>query len=274
MPDRRAASDAPPAYAFDRDTAVAQQEDGEAYSGEVRDGWSALGGMPNGGYVLALCMQALRLAVPQPDPLVVSAFFMRRAELGPATLRTDVARSGRRHATGSVALLQRDEEVVRATATFTDLTAMGGRTVVFNERPALPAPEECVDVLGGAAMPGVSITERIEYRMTEVPGWLTGDPTGRPHSEFWMRFKDDRPIDALSLVSLVDAAAPVVVDLGEASSTVELSVHVRARPVPEPWVACRATTRHVIGGYHEEDFEIWDHSGQLVAQSRQLGLLP
>jgi Acyl-CoA thioesterase C-terminal domain len=33
-------------------------------------------------------------------------------------------------------------------------------------------------------------------------------------------------------------------------------------------------TRQVIGGYHEEDFEIWDATGTLVAQWRQLALLP
>jgi hypothetical protein len=50
-------------------------------------------------------------------------------------------------------------------------------------------------------------------------------------------------------------------------------VHVRARPAPG-WLACRVLTRHVIGGYHEEDFEVWDSRGTLVAQSRQLALLP
>jgi acyl-CoA thioesterase len=90
---------------------------------------------------------------------------------------------------------------------------------------------------------------------------------------FWLRFKDGRPPDSLALVAMVDAAYPAVLEIGEpASSTVQLTVHVRARPVPG-WLACRVTTRHVIGGYHEEDFEIWDADGKLVAQSRQLALL-
>ena len=42
-------------------------------------------------------------------------------------------------------------------------------------------------------------------------------------------------------------------------------------PFPDP--ACRATTRFVSNGYHEEDFEIWDSAGTLVAQSRQLALI-
>ncbi|MGH2736311.1 MAG: thioesterase family protein, partial [Actinomycetota bacterium] len=92
--------------------------------------------------------------------------------------------------------------------------------------------------------------------------------------EFWMRFKEGRPADLLSLPMLVDAAAPAVLEIGEiGSSTMELTVHLRARPAPG-WLACRVTTRHVIGGYHEEDFEIWDTEGTLVAQSRQLALLP
>jgi hypothetical protein len=39
-------------------------------------------------------------------------------------------------------------------------------------------------------------------------------------------------------------------------------IHVRARPAP----------RYMTTGYHEEDFEIWDSGGMLVAQSRQLAL--
>ena len=49
-------------------------------------------------------------------------------------------------------------------------------------------------------------------------------------------------------------------------------MHVRARPAPG-WLACRVSTSYLIEGYHEEDFEIWDSTGRLVAQSRQLALL-
>jgi acyl-CoA thioesterase len=90
----------------------------------------------------------------------------------------------------------------------------------------------------------------------------------------WLRFKDGRDADSLALAMLVDAAWPAVMEIGAAGSvTVEMTVHVRARPVPG-WLACRVSTRYVIGGYHEEDFEIWDAAGTLVAQSRQLALLP
>jgi len=78
--------------------------------------------------------------------------------------------------------------------------------------------------------------------------------------------------DLLALPLIVDAAPPAVLELGIASTTVELTVHLRARPAPG-WLACRTWTSYVGGGYHEEDFEVWDSAGTLVAQSRQLALI-
>ncbi len=87
-----------------------------------------------------------------------------------------------------------------------------------------------------------------------------------------MRFADGLPADTLTLPFIVDAAPPAVLELGASSTTIELTVHVRGRPAPG-WLACRVYTRFVSGGYHEEDFEVWDSTGVLVAQSRQLALV-
>ena len=55
--------------------------------------------------------------------------------------------------------------------------------------------------------------------------------------------------------------------------TLEMTTHVRG--VPEPgWLRCKFTTRFITGGVLEEDGEVWDASGRLVAQSRQLALMP
>ena len=55
--------------------------------------------------------------------------------------------------------------------------------------------------------------------------------------------------------------------------TVDLAVQVR-NPHPSGWLACRFATRYVTAGLLEEDGEIWDESGHLVALSRQLALVP
>lgn len=137
--------------------------------------------------------------------------------------------------------------------------------------PELPAPQDCVGVpVGSFGL--ATIAERIEFRSAALPGWFRGEPTGRPSSEFWVRFADGRDADLLSLPLLVDSTAPSVLELGAGSTTIQLTVHLRARPAPG-WLACRAVTRFVSGGYHEEDFEVWDSAGTLVAQSRQLAMV-
>ena len=184
-------------------------------------------------------------------------------------------RAGRRVATGEARLQQGGREIVRALATFADLDQARGPTQGGAAPPDLPPPAECPDILAQAPpLPGVNITERFEYRAPEPPGWARGAPSGDADLTFWMRFRDGRDADPIALAAMVDAAAPAVLELGaQGSATIELTVHVRGRPAPG-WLACRATTRHLIDGFHEEDFEIWDSRGALVAQSRQFALVP
>jgi acyl-CoA thioesterase len=259
-------------FEFDLDTRVERLAAGR-YRARLTDRWNALGGRPNGGYVLSASVRALADAMAATDPLAVSAFFLRPAAPGPASISTEVVRTGRRISTGEVRLVQAEREVLRALVSFADLSAPGGRSVLLAAPPELPPVEDAIDLLGGRSIPDVTIVDRYDYRAAAAPGWVHGKPSGDASMMFWLRFRDERPVDTLALVAMVDAAWPAVLELGEAgSSTVELTVHIRARPQPG-WLACRVRTRYVIGGYHEEDFEIWDRDGHLVAQSRQLALL-
>jgi hypothetical protein len=118
---------------------------------------------------------------------------------------------------------------------------------------------------------GISITDHFDYRYTEPPGWMSGQASGNPAAEFYMRFRDGREPDMLSLPLFVDAAAPAVLEVGaKLVTTIELTAHLRARPAPG-WLSCRSST--LSDGYHEEDFEAWDCAGTLVAQSRQLAVV-
>ncbi|MFC0624847.1 thioesterase family protein [Kribbella deserti] len=257
---------------FETDTAVESTGDG-VYTATVTDRWNAVSGRPNGGHLLAIALRALSAELPQPDPLVVSAFFLRPGLIGPATIQTSVVRAGRRVATGEARLSQDGKEVIRLTASYLDFGQTAGRTAILGQAPELPAPEDCVNPIPPGGVPGVTVVDRFEFRYAEVPGWFRGKPGHAPTSEFWVRFIDGHEPDGVGLAALVDSAAPAVLDFGVLnSSTIELTVHLRARPAPG-WLACRVSTRYVIDGLHEEDFEIWDSKGDLVAQSRQLGLL-
>jgi acyl-CoA thioesterase len=258
---------------FDVDTRVTPAGAGQ-YSAQISDRWNVVGGHANGGYALAVCLSALRHEMPYPDPLSVSATYLRRTQAGPAWVHADLIRTGRRLAFGEARLMQDGTELVRVVASFTDLGLVEGRTFVDAAPPALPPPEDCVDLAGGVRVPGLSIAERLDFRFAELPGWRQGKPTGHAYSEFWMRFADGGEPDTCSLAVTVDMANPAIFELGEYSSaTIELTAYVRARPEPG-WLACRASTRYVVDGYHEEDFEAWDSAGRLVVQSRQLALLP
>lgn len=259
-------------FEFDADSRLSGE--GPAFETVLPGDW---GGAPgtNGGFMLALCARALGRVLPFPDPLVVSGFYLRPGSPGPARVTTEVIRAGKTTAFGQACLWRDGKEVLHATAAFTDLAQAAARSPgpEFSgaAAPCLPSPQQCFGFEPGAVR-GVSVAGHFDYRLKTAPGWLRGQPTGDPRQEFWMRFRDGREPDVMSLPLFADAAAPAVLEIGAVSTTVELTVHLRARPAPG-WLACRARTRHVGGGYHEEDFEIWDSAGTLVAQSRQLAVL-
>jgi acyl-CoA thioesterase len=260
-------------YAFDADTFVSPSGPGE-YSATLTDRWNGMTSVVNGGYMMAICLRALGPSMPFADPIVVSGLFLRPGTAGPVTVRTSLLRSGRTTAFGEASLSRDGKELVHVTAAFADLdaaAAVGGPVFVGGGPPDLPPPSDCLG-LPIAAFGPATIAERIEFRPAKPPGWVRGEPGGRPSMDFWMRFADGRDADLLALPLLVDCTAPSVMELGAVSATIELTVHLRARPAPG-WLACRASTRFVFGGRHEEDFEIWDSSGALVAQSRQLALI-
>lgn len=106
-------------------------------------------------------------------------------------------------------------------------------------------------------------------------GWMRGEPSGRGVLQAWFRLADEREPDPISLLTVVDALPPVTFDLGRMgwAPTMELTAHVRALPAPG-WLVVRHETRNIAGGMFEEDCEVWDSAGRLVAQSRQLARVP
>ncbi len=144
--------------------------------------------------------------------------------------------------------------------------------------PELPPLEECVETLFAPeeVRRSAPLLERFGTRLDPTyAGWSLGKPSGSGVIQAWFRFVDDRPLDPVSLLLVLDALPPATFDLGRPgwAPTLELTAHVRARPAPG-WAIVRHETRNVSGGQFEEDCAVWDSTGRLVAQSRQLALLP
>ena len=89
----------------------------------------------------------------------------------------------------------------------------------------------------------------------------------------WLRSATGHPVDPLFLLCVADALPPVTVDLGIPGwvPTVELTVHLRAVPA-DGWLRVVHRARLVAGGWLDEDCEVWDSPGRLVAQARQLAV--
>jgi hypothetical protein len=128
-----------------------------------------------------------------------------------------------------------------------------------------------------AALRGsASLLDRLDLRLDPAcAGWAVGRPSGRGFLQGWLRLADGRQPDPLMLLLAVDALPPVTFDLGLPgwAPTLELTAHVRAVPAPG-WLKVVHRTRNFAGGLMEEDAEVWDEAGRLVAQSRQLARAP
>ena len=127
----------PRLHPFDADTAVIDAGGGR-YAATVSDRWSLVAGHANGGYGLAICLQALRAQSAYPDPIAVSATYLRRLEPGPAEVLVEPIRTGRRLSVAEGRLIQDGKEKLRVVANFADLEAASGRTDMRNAAPNLP----------------------------------------------------------------------------------------------------------------------------------------
>lgn len=243
------------------------------YTGEIAPGWD-IAGNANGGYLLAIATRAMADACGRP-PLTVTAHYLAPGRPGPAEVTVDVHRAGRRMATASAAVRDADGEVIRVLGTFAELREEGPRHVDAAP-PELPPPDECLRLTPPA--PGSGFGDRVVMLThPDDAGFREGRPSGRAELRGWFEFADRAPIDVHGLMVAVDSFAPVVFNLPDAvmswAPTIELTVHVRGVPVPGP-VRCRFFSRFVQGGMFEEEAEVWDAAGTLVAQSRQLALMP
>ncbi len=266
---------------FDAATAVTAAGTEGRFDAELSDGWLIGGGL-NGGYLLATVARAVREALPgKPDPLAVSAHYLSASRPGPATVDVRVLREGGTVATAAADLVQDGVTRISALATYGDLARLAGGADDLHSAaapPELPPQEECVpsvvsDALGLAA---ASLLHRFEMRFhPDDVGWAVGSPNRSGLLRAWFRLEDDRAPDPLSLLLVLDALPPVTFTFGAMgwAPTIELTAHVRALPAPG-WLRVTHASRTMAGGLFEEDCEVWDSTGTLVAQSRQLARMP
>lgn len=254
-------------------SAVTAVGDG-TYHGEILPGWDIMGNA-DGGYLMAVAARAAADAADRPDPVSVTAHFMRPVGAGPVSLQAEVLRSGRRFSVVRVTM-SAGEPLLACLGTYGSLEESGHVDRLESGPPDLPPPDDCIPVEPTETFPP-PFMGKVELRLDpEDSVFATGVPSGKLRVRGWFRLRDDEPLDTMALLMATDAFPPTIfnADLPIAwTPTLELTAHVRARPRPG-WLRCAFTTRFITGGFLEEDGELWDESGRLVAQSRQLALVP
>ena len=274
---------------FDAATAVSRRADGlyDAHP-DARFAIVAPGGSTppavNGGALLATVMRAVLAESPHPYPVATSAHFLRVAELAPAQVEVTWLKKGGTAATARASLVQDGKVVLETTITTGQLLEPGngaGEDAAAGLEwtgppPRFPDIADCVDLgqwrgtTGADGVPGYAAHVEVLFDPSTI-GWRQDAPSGVPEMRGYFRLREDRDPDAYLLAMAVDGMPPVVFGLGATgwAPTVELTWHMRGVPAPGP-LAVETLCRHVSSGWFDEEAEVWDSAGRLVAQSRQI----
>lgn len=254
------------------DATAAEQIEPGRYAATIDGGWS-VGDVPNGGYLLALVLRAVLAESSQPHPIATSAFFLTPPKAGPALIEVNTLRIGRTTGTLQASLVQDGEAVMHVIATTGELDP---RSVPEWSGPA-PEPaahvDEClpalVDLPDGTH---VGLLEQVDLRLDpQTLGWFSGHPAGSLAMRGHLRLPDGTQPDPLMLAMAVDALPPTVFGLGRLgwAPTVQLSLLTRGLPAAG-WLTVHLRGRLVRDDWFDEEAEVYDANGDLVAQSRQI----
>jgi acyl-CoA thioesterase len=280
---------------LDREIALSPAGDG-VWKGAIAPGWHTPRG-PLGGYVMAILMRGLELAVDDPrrSARSITTHFLRPPADGPVTVGATLERAGRSLSTVSGRLEQDGKLIALSLAAYStpwespllaDAPMPRVEPVADGDRPDPERPD--VPPASSASRPGTGGSAEgmvprepppFTKRLAMIPRF--GDPpfSRSDHGEVggWLGLRERRELDAPAIALLADAWFPApwprLSELAPAP-TIDLTVHFRSRlPLPDSLLLGRFRTSLVRDGFFEEDGELWTPDGSLVAQSRQLGLL-
>jgi hypothetical protein len=243
------------------------------FTGKVSPNWT-IGGKPNGGYLLAMLGRAAVAVSAHDHVIAASAHYLRPPEPGPVAVEAEVLREGRSASQVRARMAQEGQPCVEALVT-TSRVDEGSAPYWDGGVPAMSTVslEDCARLVprtpDGTT---VAIMEQVQVRLEpSSSGFLTGRPSGRGELRGWLALPGAEPFDPFSLVYAVDGFPPATFDVEYAGwvPTLELTVYVRALPVPGP-VRILQRAQLIEGRRVDEACFVWDSAGRLVAQGSQL----
>lgn len=270
---------------FSEVCAVSAQGGGR-YHGNIDAVWT-IGPKLHGGTIVAACAAAgiaeLRAQAPELAtgmlPTATSTDFLGAPDPGEVEYHVTVRKTGRQVCLADSELHQNGRLLVRTAVTFahpddaTALYPLPGLTMPV-EPPAGAYRYDGTDALSSV----VHVSQGCELRLDAATATMLKGQPGEPAFRLWARPLpgDTSPdVAALFALMLTDISPPVPFNLGRFgwAPTVQLTTYLRNRPAPG-WLRVLSSTSTVGGKLFDEDHLVVDSTGALIAQSRQLAMLP
>ena len=263
-------------------TPVHTDGDVHVFDGELTLDWTVgppdVGPKVHGGTMLALCAAAARRALGGPaQPVAVSANYLWAPDPGPMRLVATVHKRGRRIGLVDVELRQGERTAVRAAVTLGPPEAEGAPLLSADPlgiaMPPVP-PADVAPVGPGHPQQGIVRMARGCDIRPVVDSLWPGEAGAPPRIRMWVRPRGAAP-DGLFALMCTDLSAPVTFHVGRMgwAPTVQLTAYLRALPA-DGWLRVVNSTTEIGRDWFHSDHTVLDETGRLVAQSRQLAMVP
>jgi len=253
------------------DTALEPIGDG-CWRGTISKRWWIISG-PYGGYIAAMLMRALELAVDDTErpPRSFTVHFLAPPAEGPVEIAATVERTGG-SATAVSLRMEQDGTTVAIALAASGTWREGTPEWMDLEPPDVKGPLEYPEIPTDEMPPFVR-----NYEVRWVAGGAPGSPGRLARNLAWARLRPPAALDHLAVTSLADTLVPAAMSrLGRVLvvPTLDMTIHFREPlPVEDEWALVSFRSGRSAGGVWEEDGEVWSQSGRLLAQSRQLALI-
>ena len=240
-----------------------------------------VGNTPHGGYLMAIMHKALITVLPHSTAISSSVQYLDRIDPKPISLAVEVFKSGKGSSSGIVKLIQDERICTTFTGTCSDFHHMKGfdglekpLPEIFNDKDKKDYIPLNYDEITKGFTP--SFIHQLECSIHPDQVWWRRDKD-EDISNYearccaFLKMEGGLP-DQFCLSFYSDILPPVVCNKYGALGwvpTITLTTHIRQLPSTEIIFADFIAT-DINKGYFEQDCNLWDLNGNLVASSRQL----
>jgi acyl-CoA thioesterase len=240
-----------------------------------------VGNTPHGGYLMALMHKALTNILPHSTAISSSVQYLDRIDAKPFELEVEIFKKSRGSSSGIVLLKQDDKICTTFSGTCSDFEFMKGHDDLHKPLPKIYTDKdksEYIKMNYDKISKGFTPAFIQQLHCSIYPGhawWNRESDKDNTNNEArcsaFLEMEGGKP-DQFCLSFYSDILPPVVCNkygpLGWIP-TITLTTHIRQLPTTnELYADFKASD--INKGYFEQDCNIWDLNGNLVASSRQL----